>query len=108
MFFKNRKTSVLTAIIIHDVNMLRMTFTQTVQNLFNQPLNILFCLITLFLISFKLALITMFIIPLSGFVTIKIGDSIRRKGTRSSKSMSELFNVVIENFKGIKAIKAFT
>ena len=35
-FFKKKKSSVLTSIIIHDVNILKATFTQTVQNLFNQ------------------------------------------------------------------------
>tara|TARA_Y100001970_G_scaffold80605_1_gene102349 strand:+ start:10543 stop:12351 length:1809 start_codon:yes stop_codon:yes gene_type:complete len=107
-YYKKNKTADLAARMIHDVNMLRNTFTASVQNLFNQPLNILFSIIVLFLINTKLALITLTMIPLSGYVTVKIGDSIRRKGTRSSRSMSELMNIVIENFSGIKVIKAFT
>ena len=48
-FFKKRKSSILTSIIINDVNILKTTFTQTVQNLFNQPLNVIFCIVILFL-----------------------------------------------------------
>ena len=107
-YFKKNRTSDLAARMIHDVNMLRNTFTASVQNLFNQPLNIVFSIIVLFLINTKLALITLTMIPVSAYVTIKIGASIRRKGTRSSKSMSELMNVIMENFSGIKVIKAFT
>ena len=47
----------LTSIIIHDVGILKNTFHQTVQNLFNQPLNVLFFFITLLLINFYLTLI---------------------------------------------------
>ena len=107
-FFKNKKTAELTAITITDVNMLRMIFTQTVQNLFNQPLNVLFCMVTLFLINFKLALISFTIIPLSAFITIKLGASIRRKATRSSKQMAGMLNVALENITGIQVVKAFT
>ena len=107
-FFKSKRSAELTAITITDVNMLRMTFTQTVQNLFNQPLNVVFCIITLFLINSKLALISLTVIPLSAFITIKLAGSIRRKATRSSKQMAGLMNVALENITGIKIVKAFT
>ena len=107
-FFKQRKSSVLTSIIIHDVNILKTTFTQTVQNLFNQPLNVLFCIIMLFLINVNLAIISFIIIPLSAYITLKLGSSIRRKALRSSKQIAELMNIVIENINGIKIVKAFT
>tara|TARA_B100000965_G_scaffold219051_1_gene183384 strand:- start:3368 stop:5176 length:1809 start_codon:yes stop_codon:yes gene_type:complete len=107
-FFKQRKSSVLTSIIIHDVNILKTTFTQTVQNLFNQPLNVIFCIIMLFLINVNLAMISFIIIPLSAYITLKLGSSIRRKALRSSKQIAELMNIVIENINGIKIVKAFT
>ncbi len=107
-FFKQRKSSVLTSIIIHDVNILKTTFTQTVQNLFNQPLNVIFCIIMLFLINVNLAIISFIIIPLSAYITLKLGSSIRRKALRSSKQIAELMNIVIENINGIKIVKAFT
>ena len=107
-FFKKRKSSVLTSIIIHDVNILKTTFTQTVQNLFNQPLNVIFCITMLFLINVNLAIISFIIIPLSAYITLKLGSSIRRKALRSSKQIAELMNIVIENINGIKIVKAFT
>ena len=64
-FYKKNKSSVLNSIIIHDVNILKTTFTQTVQNAFNQPLNVLFCIVVLFLINYKLAIISFIIIPVS-------------------------------------------
>ena len=107
-FFKKRKSSELTSIIIHDVGILKNTFHQTVQNLFNQPLNVLFFFITLLLINFYLTLICFVIIPISGYITVKLSSSIRRKAMRSSKQTATLMNIVIENISNIKIVKAFT
>jgi subfamily B ATP-binding cassette protein MsbA len=107
-FFKQKKSSELTSIIIHDVGILKNTFHQTVQNLFNQPLNVLFFFITLLLINAYLTLICFIIIPISGYITVKLSSSIRRKAMRSSKQTSALMNIVIENINNVKIVKAFT
>jgi len=107
-FFKQRKSSELTSIIIHDVGILKNTFHQTVQNLFNQPLNVIFFFTALLLINFHLTLICFIIIPISGYITVKLSSSIRRKAMRSSKQTAALMNIVIENITNIKIVKAFT
>ena len=107
-FFKNKKTSDLTSILIHDVGIIKNTFNQTVQNLFNQPLNVLFFLITLILINLQLTLICFIVIPVSVFITVKLRASIRRKAMRSTKQTAKLMNVVIENISNVKIVKAFT
>ena len=107
-FFKHKKTSDLTSILIHDVGIIKNTFNQTVQNLFNQPLNVLFFLITLILINLQLTLICFIIIPVSVFITVKLSASIRRKAMRSTKQTAKLMNVVIENISNVKIVKAFT
>jgi len=107
-FFKNKKTSDLTSILIHDVGIIKNTFNQTVQNLFNQPLNVLFFLITLILINLQLTLICFILIPLSVFITVKLSASIRRKAMRSTRQTAKLMNVVIENISNVKIVKAFT
>ncbi|MBI45457.1 MAG: hypothetical protein CMG66_04740 [Candidatus Marinimicrobia bacterium] len=107
-FFKNKDTSEITSIIITDVNLLRGVLSRTIINIFNQPLTVLFCIITLFLINYQLALITFTVIPISGFITIKLGKSLRRKASRMSVQMASLLNIVIENITNIKVVKAFT
>jgi len=107
-FFKNNKTSELTSITITDVNVLRGVFSRTVINIFNQPLTVLFCIVTLFLINYQLAIISFTIIPISAFITINLGKSLRRKASRTSIQMASLLNIVIENITSIKIVKAFT
>jgi len=106
-FFKNRKSAELNSVTIHDVSQMRVTFAQSVQNMINEPLNILFMIIILFVINYKLALISFTIIPISAYLTIQLGLSIRRKAMRSSKQIAALMNIVIENITGIKIVKAF-
>tara|TARA_B100000579_G_C22833842_1_gene857467 strand:+ start:61 stop:1878 length:1818 start_codon:yes stop_codon:yes gene_type:complete len=107
-FFKNKKSAELTSILVHDVGILKATFHHTVQNLFNQPLNVLFFFITLLFINLKLTLICLVIIPVSAFITINLSSSIRRKAMRSTKLFASLMNVIIENIQNIKIIKSFT
>jgi len=106
-FFKNRKSAELNSVTIHDVSQMRITFAQSVQNMINEPLNILFMIIILFVINYKLALISFTIIPISAYVTIQLGLSIRRKAKRASKLIAGLMNIVIENITGIKVVKSF-
>ncbi len=108
VFFKNKKSSELTSILMHDVGVLKTTFHHTVQNLFNQPLNVLFFFITLLLINFKLTLICLVIIPVAALITIQLSSSIRRRSMRSTKLFAGLMNVIIENIQNIKIIKSFT
>ena len=106
-FFKRKKSGEINSITMHDVTLMRMTFSQSVQNMINEPLNILFMIVVLFLINFKLAALSFIIIPISGYFTIKLGLSIRRKATRSSAMVAKLMNIVIENVTGIKVVKSF-
>ena len=68
-------------------------------------MTILFILLSL--ISFKLTLVVLFIIPIGAFFIIKISQSIRRKAMRASYKIADISNLVSEKIIGIKIIKTF-
>ena len=107
-FYDKNKTSEMASILITDVSKMRTAFIQSVQNLIIDPLNILIFLTLLFIISPKMTLISITIIPISGFFIIKIGSSLRRKATRASLQIAELINTLQESLSGIRIVKAFT
>ena len=107
-FFENMKTAEISSIFIRDVSAMRMAFTQTVQKLINEPINILVFLTMLIIINFKLTIIILFTVPLSIFIIIKLGQSIRRKVKRSSEKIAGIMNVLNENIVGVKIVKSFT
>ena len=107
-FYDKNKTSEVTSILITDVAKMRTAFIQSVQNLIIEPLNLIILLILLLIISPKMTLISIIIIPVSGFLIIKIGASLRRKATRTSLQIAELINTMQEALSGIRIVKAFS
>jgi len=106
-FFKKVKAGEITSIIINDVEVLRRTFGVSLNKLIVEPINILTFVILLFIISWKLTLISLIILPVSGYAIIKIGQSIRRKSFRSSKQIAGIMSILNETTNGIRVVKAF-
>jgi ABC-type multidrug transport system, ATPase and permease components len=81
-FFHRRKSGDLSSIVTHDVSQLNQSIGTTFQKIIVEPINILAFTILLFIISWKLMLVALVIIPFSQFVIQTIGKSIRRKARR--------------------------
>jgi len=106
-FYKKTNSSEIVSIIIRDVAAMRSAFSVSIQKLIIEPINILFFLTLLIIISPKMTLITIPTILTSGYIIIKIGKSIRRKAKRSSKQIAGLMNVLNDSINGIRIVKAF-
>lgn len=106
-FFHKNKTGELTSISVNDVTNMRTAFTQSIQNLINQPLSLIVMLIMLFMINSKLSLIMLIAAPLSFTVITILVNSIKRKATRSSIQIAGLTTILQEMLGGIKIVKSF-
>ena len=69
-FFNQQKSGELTSIIVNDVENMRRALTTCFQRLFVEPISIITLTVLLFIISWQLALISVIIIPIAGFVII--------------------------------------
>ena len=107
-FYDKNKTSEMTSILINDVDRMRNALTQSLHSLIIEPFNIILFAFLLFIISPKMTLLSIVLIPTSGFCIIKIGSSLRRRATRTSIQIAELINTLQESLSGIRIIKAFT
>jgi subfamily B ATP-binding cassette protein MsbA len=72
-----------------------------------EPINILTFVTLLFIISWKLALLSFVILPVSFFIISRIGQSIRRKSVRTSKKIAGITAIFNETVGGIRVVKAF-
>ena len=61
-FFHRRKSGDLSSVVLHDVNLLNQSIGTTFQKIIVEPINILAFTILLFIISWKLMLVALFII----------------------------------------------
>ena len=106
-FFHKRKSGDLSSVIIHDVTMLNNSIGTTFQKIFVEPINIIAFTILLFIISWKLMLIALLIIPISQLVIQYIGKSIRRKARRNTKQIGGILSIITENLSSTRIVKAF-
>jgi len=106
-FFDKNKTGELISIMLNDINWISVAFNKSFQIFFHEIVSMLILFILLFLISPSLTLIIILAIPISGFIIIKIGQSIRRKAKRASFKIADILSIVEEKIIGIKVVKAF-
>tara|TARA_Y100000996_G_C22548711_1_gene652880 strand:- start:681 stop:2504 length:1824 start_codon:yes stop_codon:yes gene_type:complete len=106
-FFSKNRSGELLSIMLNDINLITVAFNLTFQVFFHEFISMLILFSMLFLISPKLTLIVFFTIPLSGYIIVKIGQSIRRKATRASYKIADLSSAISEKIRGISVVKAF-
>ena len=106
-YFNKQKTGSITSVVINDVEHLQIALGATFQKLFVEPINIITFVSLLFIISWKLALIALIIIPLAGIAVIGIGKSIRRKSRRTQKKVADIMQILSETLSSIRIVKAF-
>ena len=106
-FFNSSKISNLSSILIRDIAGMRVAFSQSLQKLIVEPISILSFIFLLFIINIKFTVLVIIIIPLSGFFSFKVGQSIRRKSKRTSIQSAGILNIIKETLSNIKIVKIF-
>ncbi len=106
-YFHKKQTGSITSIVMNDVEQLQVALAVVFQRLFVEPINILTFVTLLFIISWKLALIAIVILPLAGIAIISIGRSIRRKSRRTQSKIAEIMQILTETLSSIRIVKAF-
>ena len=106
-FFDKNKTGEILSIMINDISWIKIAFHKTFQVIFHELISMLILFVLLFSISPKLTLLVLFTAPISGYIIVKIGQSIRRKATRASHTVADLSSIITEKISSIKIVKAF-
>tara|TARA_B100002003_G_scaffold148047_1_gene137265 strand:- start:117 stop:1949 length:1833 start_codon:yes stop_codon:yes gene_type:complete len=106
-YFNRQHSGTITSIVMNDVEQLQTALAVVFQRLFVEPINILTFVALLFIISWKLALIAIIIIPLAGIAILSIGRSIRRKSRRTQAKIAEIMQILTETVTSIRIVKAF-
>jgi subfamily B ATP-binding cassette protein MsbA len=106
-YFEKHRTGELTSIVFNDVSAVNVVLNNSFGKMILTPLQVLTNLVILVLISWKLSILTFTIIPLIGFVIVKIGQSIRRKRRRVFRQIAQVMAVFQEAVSSIRIVKAF-
>jgi len=90
-----------------DVQEVEWSIMSSLEMIFRDPIQILFYLITLFVISPTLTLYVLIILPVSAFFIGRIGKSLKRSSVKGQKQMGVLLSMIEETISGLRIIKAF-
>ena len=106
-YFNKNKSGELTAVLVNDIDNMRNSLSIMFQKLFVEPINILILMSLLFIVSPKLALIALLIIPISSIIIFGISHSIRRRSKRSQAQLAGMTSMIAETIGSMRIVKAF-
>lgn len=74
---------------------------------FKEPVTLVIYLIALFMISVKLTLLSLVVLPVTGAIISEIIRRLKKKARQSQESMGRIVNILDEVFSGMRVINAF-
>ncbi|WP_304067722.1 ABC transporter ATP-binding protein [Pedobacter glucosidilyticus] len=106
-YFSNERKGDIISKIASDVQVVQFSVTGTLQVVFKEPLQLIAYIIALLLISVKLTLFSLLVIPVSGLIIARIVKSLKRQATESQETYGLMISYLDEALSSIKVIKAF-
>jgi len=107
-FFSNERKGDLISRMTADINTIRTSFLSVIQLVGREPLTILFTILAMLWISWKLTIFVIVFIPISGYVISLLGKSIKSQSGNIFQMEGELLSTIEETLGGIRIIKNFT
>ncbi|MDY0014821.1 MAG: ABC transporter ATP-binding protein [Bacteroidales bacterium] len=105
-YSENRKGDILTR-VINDVQDVDFFILRSLQQVFREPISILFFLGTLFFINFEFTFLVLFAIPIAGFAISRLQRKLKQKSLKAKEKQSEMLSITEESIYGLRIIKAF-
>ena len=106
-FFTKNPTGRLMSAITSDIEKIQNAVSQVSADFLKQSFTLVGLLAVVFYVDWKLALVSLALIPFVVFPSVNIGRYIRVSSRSSQDKMAEINNVLQETFSGIRIVKAF-
>ncbi len=106
-YFTEEKKGILISRIINDVQIIKDSMIAVINSIFRDPTLIIIFSATLFILNWKLTLLIYIVLPLTGFVLAKIGNSLKRRSIRSQERIADITSILDETIGAMRIVKAF-
>jgi len=106
-FFTKNPTGRLMSAITSDIEKIQYAVSQNAADFLKQSFTLVGLLAVLFYMDWRLALVSLVLVPFVVFPSANIGRYIRVSSRSSQDKMAELNSVLQETFTGIQIVKAF-
>jgi ABC-type multidrug transport system fused ATPase/permease subunit len=106
-FFSSKRVGELSSRITNDITLLEETFSTTIAEIIRQLITIPIALTFLMLISFRLTVFMIAVIPVVALIGIFFGKFIKKLSKDAQEDIAEANGVVDETLHGIASVKAY-
>lgn len=107
-FFTEEKKGVLISRIINDIKIIRDSIIQILNSILRDPLLIVVFSIVLFLFNWRLTLFIYLLLPVTGYILSRIGESLKRKSVRSQEKIADITSMLDETLGAVRVVKSFS
>ncbi len=107
-YFTQARTGMLVSRITNDVGIIQNSISEGLTDLIYQSFRIILFATIAFFIHWRLAIISLVLLPLISFPILRIGKMLRKISTRAQEKMAEINSTLYETISGIRIVKAFS
>ena len=106
-FYHRQSTGKLMSAVINDIEKIQLAVSSVLADFLRQSFTLAALLCVVFLLDWRLALISVGLLPLVMIPSVKIGKRIRRSSRSSQANLAELSQLLQESISGNRIVKAF-
>jgi subfamily B ATP-binding cassette protein MsbA len=106
-FFSRRTTGQLVSRITNDVNQVQNVVAETVADLIQESLSVVFFVAIMFWTDWRLALVCLTAAPLVVYPLVRLGQRVRSTSRRGQEQLAEVTHIATESLAGHRIVKAF-
>lgn len=106
-YYSEKKKGDILSRISNDVNEVQNSLLAILELIIKEPLQILFAIVTMFLISVKLTIFVFLFIPIAGTIISRIGKSLKKNSEKVQREQGNFLSTLEETLGGLKVIKSF-
>ena len=105
-FTEARKGDIMSR-MTNDVSQVEASIMASLNMLFKDPILIIVYIVALFMVSWRLTVFVLILLPTMGYVIGLVGRSLKRRSTKGQEQTAELLSEIEETLGGLRIVKAF-
>lgn len=107
-FFNKMPTGTLMSRVISDVTLIQQAVSKALVGAVRDFFQVLILLGVVFVMNWRLAMITFIVLPMAAYPIVKFGRLFRRISTSTQEEVAHVSNILHETITGHRIVKAFT
>ena len=105
-YTEERKGDIMSK-MANDVGEIEYSIMRSMSMFFKEPVVIIVHFVGLLLVSVKLTLFVLVLLPLSGLIIGRIGKNLKQSSSRTQQMLGGIFSLIEETLGGLRIVKAF-